>query len=115
MEDAQGQRRVIDEPDGPEVCMKDVDDQPSVQDDVDSPEFHREGARNARQATRRKSLWQWNRIHKGGPHNPRRIEFSGSEGIQITPPTNATAEDFFKLDIHAGIIDYLVRVTNLYA
>ena len=30
-------------------------------------------------------------------------------GIQVPLPTNATAEDFFKLYTHEGIIDHLVK------
>ena len=75
---------------------------------------HRAGARTFRQARRRQSLWPWNRIH-GGPYNPRRIAFLGNKGIQVPLPANATAEDLFKLYVHEGIIDHLVRETNLYA
>ena len=89
--------------------------QTSVHDDAEGPEFCRAGARTARPARRRQPLWQWNRIPEGGPYNPRRIAFSGNEGIQIPLPANATAEHFFKLYIHEGITAPLVRETNLYA
>ena len=73
--------------------MEDVDDQTSIQDDAEGPEFHRAGARTAIQVRRRQPPWQWNRINEGGLYNPRRIVFSGNEGIQVPLPANAMAED----------------------
>ena len=34
-----------DKPDGQQFCVKDVDDQASVQDDAEGPEFHKAGPR----------------------------------------------------------------------
>ena len=89
-----------------------LDDQTSVQDDAEGPELCRPGARTARQTRRRQPLWQRNRVHAGGLYSPRRIAFPA---IQGPLPANVTAEDFLKLFIHEGIIDHLVRETNLYA
>ena len=114
MKDAEGQTRIQDKPDGPEFHMKDVDDQTSGQDDAEGKELHTAGTKTAGQARRRQTLWQWNRIHEGGPYYSRRITFSGNEGIQVPVPANATGKDFFKCYIHEGIIDHLVRETNMY-
>ena len=115
MEDDKGQARVQDKPDGQESHMEDVDDHTSIQNDAEGTEFHKAGVRTARQARGRQPLWQWNRIHEGRPYNHRRKAFSENKEVQVPLPTNAAAEDFFKLYIHEGINDHLVRETNLCA